>query len=391
MIGKIARFGSNFLGALQYVYFGVKSNRTRDTSTVRGELIYGQGVTITQIPDARLKAGLTHRLNVENIAAAMQASASLNARLRKPVWHQSFAFPPGEHPTNTTLVAICESFVLAFGLAGNQVVAFRHRDKDHDHIHIIANRIDQTGRNTAQDSQNYKRTARFCRQMEIQHGLTPTRHLTSEQLDGKRLPADNPVADRLRQSIDHALPVCQHLDELADQLRLQSVELRVGRGIVLVDKQSGQLVRGSALGRDYSLSGLQHRLAQSPDAQVLEKPVNSGQHLEQLRNAIDQVRQIATDIASFTEQLRHHGYAAVTSERADSNGKRQVGIVYSKTFAGGAERWVSGSALGADYTHRALLAYFTSRQTEGITLVDERPTENKQLTEAQRINLKPNL
>ena len=295
MIGKIGRFGSNFLGALQYVYFDTKSNRTRDLTTLRGELVFAQHVNLTLVQDNRLKGEPTHRLNIETIADAMQTTAALNNRLRKPVWHQTFAFPPGEQPANAQLSAICEAFVDTFGLSDNQVIAFRHRDKQHDHIHVIANRVSRLGRTTAQDSQNYRRTAQFCRLMEVHHGLTPTRHLIGEELDGKR------------------------------------------------------------------------RLAKTAEASQQRPASESGPtELDQLRAAITEAKDMATDIPTFVEQLGQRGYAAVTSERTGPDGKQRVGITYGKTFAGGAERWVSGSTLGPAFTHRALLAFFDQQQAPVI-------------------------
>ena len=318
MIGKIGRFGSNFLGALQYVYFGTKSNRTRDLTTLRGELVFAQHVNLTPVQDNRLKGEPTTRLNIETIADAMQTTAALNNRLRKPVWHQTFAFPPGEQPANVQLSAICESFADTFGLSNNQVVAFRHRDKQHDHIHIIANRVNRTGRTTAQDSQNYRRTAQFCRLMEVEHGLTPTRHLIGEELDGKRRLVKNRVASQQR-------PVLE----------------------------SGPT------------------------------------ELDQLCAAITEAKGVATDVPTFVEQLRQWGYAAVTSERAGPDGKQWVGIAYGKTFAGGTERWVSGSTLGPAFTHRALLAFFAQKQAPVIAAPGSDATISPTANAVETTPLKP--
>jgi hypothetical protein len=295
MIGKIARFGSSFLGAIQYVYFGMKPNRTRDLTSLRGELVFAQRTNLMLLPDSRLKNGLTHRLNVEAIAAAMQTTAALNSRLRKPVWHQSFAFPPREQPSAMTLAAICEAFVGTFGFAQNQVVAFRHRDKQHDHIHIIANRVDHRGQTTALDSHNYRRTAAFCRLMEVRHQLMLTPHLTSEQLDGK-----------------------------------------------------------------YPASAT--------------RTTTDGPERTQLLAAIEAARQEATDISTFVEQLRQRGYVAVSSERTGSTGKRRGGLVYGKQFAGGTDRWIKASALGATYTYRSLQAFFQQKQALAERLAGAAPT-----------------
>ncbi|NID13652.1 relaxase/mobilization nuclease domain-containing protein [Fibrivirga algicola] len=173
MIGKVARFGSSFLGAMQYCYYETRANHSLDRSRIRGELLFVQHVGVTVISDEKLRTENNQRLNLEQMATAMQSVASLNDRIRKPVWHQSFSFPPGECPSADIMVKICQSFARTFGMENNPMVAFRHRDREHEHFHIITSRVDGTGRNTAQTSFNYREVGQFCRAMEERHGLIP--------------------------------------------------------------------------------------------------------------------------------------------------------------------------------------------------------------------------
>ena len=59
--------------------------------------------------------------------------------------------------------AVCyaRDFAREFGFEHNQYLVFRHRDKPHEHFHIIANRINANGQNTATDKKNYKRIQLF--------------------------------------------------------------------------------------------------------------------------------------------------------------------------------------------------------------------------------------
>ncbi|CCH03544.1 relaxase/mobilization nuclease family protein (plasmid) [Fibrella aestuarina BUZ 2] len=173
MIGKVARFGSSFLGAMHYCYYETRSNHSLDRSRIRGELIYAQHLSVTTLTDDRLRTESKSRLNLEAMATTMQSMAALNERTRKPVWHQSFSFPIGECPPAQVMVGICQSFARTFGMENNPMVAFRHRDREHEHFHIVASRIDVTGKNTAKTSFNYREVAQFCRAMEDRHDLTP--------------------------------------------------------------------------------------------------------------------------------------------------------------------------------------------------------------------------
>lgn len=173
MIGKVARFGTSFLGAIQYCYYESRANHSLDRTRIRGELLFFQHIGLTVVADDKLKNESKQRLNIEEMAGTMQSVAALNERTRKPVWHQSFSFPVGECPTADVMIRICHSFARTFGLENNPLVAFRHRDRAHEHFHVIASRVDKDGRNTAKTSFNYREVGRFCRAMEERHELLP--------------------------------------------------------------------------------------------------------------------------------------------------------------------------------------------------------------------------
>jgi hypothetical protein len=90
MIGKVARFGSSFLGAMQYCYYETRANHSLDRTRIRGELLFVQHLSVTVVADPRLRNESKTRLALEQMAETMQSVASLNDRVRKPVWHQSF-------------------------------------------------------------------------------------------------------------------------------------------------------------------------------------------------------------------------------------------------------------------------------------------------------------
>ena len=175
MIGKVASIGTSFLGTLEYCYYATRSNRSLDRSQVRGELVYFQHVPVSTITDSRqIKGTKEALLNLEKMAERMQRTANLNHRIEKPVWHQAFSFPVGEKINTETMAEICQLFAQRFDMENNQLVAFRHADKDHDHFHIIANRISLDGKNTAKTRFNFLEMGRFCRNVEQLYELTPT-------------------------------------------------------------------------------------------------------------------------------------------------------------------------------------------------------------------------
>lgn len=187
MIGKVARFGTSFLGAIQYCYYESRANHSLDRTRIRGELLFMQHVGVAVVADDKLKNESKQRLNIEEMAGTMQSVAALNERTRKPVWHQSFSFPVGECPPADVMIRICQSFARTFGLKDNPLIAFRHRDRAHEHFHIIASRVDKNGSNTAKTSFNYREVGRFCRAMEERHGLMPGPPMRVDQNTAQQL------------------------------------------------------------------------------------------------------------------------------------------------------------------------------------------------------------
>ena len=202
MIGKVARFGAGFLGAMEYCYFAVLPNRSLDRTQVRGELLYCQHVAPGLIADNRVVNLTTgERLHIEALARQFGEVARRNSRVEKPVWHQVFSFPVGESPGRSMMAQIAQAFTTEFGLTNNPLIAFRHHDKDHDHFHIVASRVDLNGVNSARSHYNFQRVGQFCRRMELEFGLTPTEPMLTQQ------PAPNVLANPLPVSLEHTAPV----------------------------------------------------------------------------------------------------------------------------------------------------------------------------------------
>ncbi len=337
MIGKTAKFGASFLGAIEYCYYAVQPNRSLNRTQVRGELLYYQHVAPGLVADPTVvDSSSGERLHIEAIARQFVEVARRNSRVEKPVWHQVFSFPIEQEamgkvaaPTRSTMVKIAQDFAQKFGLANNPMVVFRHSEKDHDHFHIIASRVDLTGLNSAQSVHNFRRIGQFCRDMETKYNLTPTRPMLSLQPamnDISYLPIELPqpkspnlthitrrsYANRrgsttakiaLRQAIDQAILVSNSLTDFCQRLATDSPYEVLFVPYTARDGQEKQGISyrlradptmrstpGYSLGRDYvyggiigriranganSLPAFEHNLTTLADKDKFEAGVNS--------------------------------------------------------------------------------------------------------------------
>ena len=114
MITKIIK-GSNFAGVLRYIL-----NPEKQT-----ELIDASGV-------------------LDSIIQSFERQQELNPRISKPVGHISldFSAQDGDKLTNQTMVQIACDYMNRMGITDTQYIIGRHHDKDHPHIHIAYNHID---------------------------------------------------------------------------------------------------------------------------------------------------------------------------------------------------------------------------------------------------------
>ena len=96
----------------------------------------------------------------------------LNSKLSKPVLHITLSLVPGEQLLKEKLIEMCSDCAKDMGFENNQYVAIHHKDTNHQHLHIVANRIGFDKR-TVSDSNNFQKIAAYCRKMELKFNLTP--------------------------------------------------------------------------------------------------------------------------------------------------------------------------------------------------------------------------
>ena len=128
MIAKLAK-GRGFRGALEY------------------DLAEGKG----RILETNM-AGRTAR----ELAAEFGAIRRTRPNLGRAVLHASLSAAPGETLGDEQWREIGLRYLRGMGFTDNQFVITRHTDTDHEHIHILANRITHGGE-VVGEGQDYRR------------------------------------------------------------------------------------------------------------------------------------------------------------------------------------------------------------------------------------------
>jgi len=161
MIGKIST-GKSFSGCMSYLHEG---RNLHDAELQRLEAQKKQAEVIHYHQCFGTKKQLVRQF-VE--------VSKLNPKVGKAVFHASisFAHEDKDKLSRQDKIDISERLAEKFGFQNNQFVAITHADTEHEHLHIVANRIGYDGK-TASDSNSYKRMAEFCRAIEKAYELKP--------------------------------------------------------------------------------------------------------------------------------------------------------------------------------------------------------------------------
>jgi hypothetical protein len=194
--------------------------------------------------------------------------------------HIALSFAPGERLSKQQLSKVTNHCAEDFGFDKNQFIAVEHNDTEHQHFHVVVNRINFDGK-TLSDSNNYKKISDFCRKMEkkfqLVQVLSPTKFLSAEQKD---LPRHDNRREQLRMVIAQSLNSSKNYDEFAGKMRVGGYEIIKGRGISFIDRQAVK-VKGSELGFSMEKINeqLKRNLSQAPKQTTY---INLPQHKKSL-------------------------------------------------------------------------------------------------------------
>lgn len=179
---------------------------------------------------------------------------NLNLKLSKPVMHVTLSLVPGEFLGKGKLRNLVEDCARELGFENNQYLAVQHSDTQHQHLHVIINRVGFDCR-TLSDSNNYKRMAAYCRKMEIKYGLekvlSPRKFLPKDQ---RQIPRVDNRKKCLQKCIQDCLLRASNYVDFEKRIRAKGYSIIKARGIAFLDQQKVK-VKGSEVG--YSLQTIE--------------------------------------------------------------------------------------------------------------------------------------
>ena len=289
MIGKIT-IGKSFRGCLMYC---LNDKRKQHPD----EVIFKNRAEIIAFNQCN---GTAH-----DLIRQFNRLRQLNPNLSKPVLHISLSLSPEEHLSKDKLMQVAEQCAKDFGFENNQYVSVLHKDTEHQHMHIIANRIG-FDKKTVSDSNSYKRVASFCREMELKLNLrqvlSPRKYLSQEQ---RLLPRSDERKKVLALAIRNAISNSKDIEHFTRMMHSKGYKVIKSRGISFIDNKKVK-IKGSEVG--YSLQQIEQRLElqhQLKNDKEFFKQVIQRKPMRQPTQAINHTS-IKDENLSIRDQVKHN-------------------------------------------------------------------------------------
>ena len=209
--------------------------------------------------------------NARGLAREFGEIRRLRESLNRSVCHVSIALAPGESLSDNQWRDVASAYLEHMGFANNQYVAVRHTDKDHQHIHLVINRIGLDGSVTS-DSNDYRRQEQIMRRLEQRYELqraTPSREAERKapsrgELEHALRTGEASVRMRLQELVSKTVQHVKTLSTFTRALASQGVDVRLnqaktGRISGISFALDGVCMKGGDLGKAFTWNSLQRQ------------------------------------------------------------------------------------------------------------------------------------
>jgi hypothetical protein len=243
MIGKIT-IGKDFYGVLVYNEKKVKE---------------GVGYVIDSNIEHSTAVNMTQEFNLIR---------QLRPGLGNAVLHVSLNLPYSDQLDDKEFASLGCDYLMKMGFDSNQFIMYRHTDTEHEHIHIVANRVRYSGRIT-NDSNIKRRSREVLNDLERNYGLTQIsakagakKSLDHKEIEKTLRTGDLPIKLILQDKIGLAIEKASNTSEFILILESNGISPRfnisktTGRVSGISFNYQGIVYKGSTLGKKYSWNSI---------------------------------------------------------------------------------------------------------------------------------------
>ena len=275
MIAKIMK-GSGFKGVINYILDPKKGTELIDSSGVRTE-------------------------SINHIVQSFIDQTELNPRVGKVVGHISLSFSVQDSSklSNEFMIQTAHEYMEKMGIKDTQYIIGRHFDKEHPHVHIAFNRIDNNGK-TISDCNDRFKSEKICKELTTKYGLYFAGG--KEKVKEHRLKEPDKTKYEIYQALKAETARCRNWKDLLIHLKKQDIDVRFKykgnsqevQGIIF--EKNGYHFNGSKVDRGFSYSKIDFALQQ-----------NTREHEQQMQGVADLISNVADVTSGLANELIEGG------------------------------------------------------------------------------------
>ena len=275
MIAKIMK-GSGFKGVINYILDPKKGTELIDSTGVRTD-------------------------SISHIAQSFIDQTELNPRVGKVVGHISLSFSAQDSSklSNEFMIQTAREYMEKMGIKDTQYIIGRHFDKEHPHVHIAFNRIDNNGK-TISDRNDRFRSEKICKELTTKYGLYFSDG--KEKVKEHRLKEPDKTKYEIYQALKAEIARCRNWKDLLIHLKKQDIDVRFKykgnsqevQGIIF--EKNGYHFNGSKVDRGFSYSKIDFALQQ-----------NTREHEQQIQGVADLISNVADVTSGLANELIEGG------------------------------------------------------------------------------------
>lgn len=224
MIGK-ALIGNSFKACVKYCL-----QQTKNPVILEQSGVYGDDVGL-----------LTNQFNT---------IAKQKETVTKKVWHGVVSFAHSDNVSDDLMLCIAKDYLSGLGLANNQYMVVKHQDTEHEHLHLVINRIAYDGK-VVDDFQCGYRTMKLMQKLEKKYNLL--RAVDQPNKRKEAIAAEIEIGLLNRESVDEILHRVVVLGYAIEYNKTSTGNIR---GVSFKDEKKGIVFKASDIKRQYSYTSL---------------------------------------------------------------------------------------------------------------------------------------
>lgn len=271
MIAKVS-VGKSFGGLVNYLYEGPEKGKEKGKGS-RAELLDYNGIRPDQA--TMIKDFDRHRW--------------INPDLGNAVGHIALAFHPddADKADNAAMIRIARELMIRLKIDpdNTQYALIRHRDRDHEHCHLVYNRVDFEGI-TITDQYSKSRAKEAATIIARQEGLIIASEKKKDlnRTNQPKLAGHDQARYRIYEAIRQELPQSTSIEQFTEALNVHQIETQIQKnGTGMSFKLGKNAFKASEIDREFTGGKIHKTISQQHDYQMFDELATMMKERDQAR------------------------------------------------------------------------------------------------------------